>query len=79
MYQICYLLIVLIEYIVFGSKAQRQKFLSFPVNIVGTLLHPADIVKNLAMWFNTDFSFSEPIQKTCKACFLQVYDLGRIR
>ena len=41
--------------------------------------HPADIVKNLAMWFDADFLSSEHIQKTCKACFLQMRDLGQIR
>ena len=50
----------------------------FPVNILGTLLHPADIVKNQVVWFDADFSFSEHIQKTKKACFLQMRDLGRI-
>ena len=79
MYQICYLLIVLIEFILFGSKDQRQKLLSFSCQyILGTRLYPAHIVKNLAMLFNADFSFSF-IQKTCKACFLKMSDLGRIR
>ena len=31
------------------------------------------------MWFDTDFSFSEHIKRTCKACFLQMRDLRRIR
>ena len=31
------------------------------------------------MWFDADFSFSKHIQKTCKACFLQIHDLGQIR
>ena len=31
------------EFIVFGSKAQRQKISShFPVSILGSLLHPVD-------------------------------------
>ena len=68
------------EFIVFGSKAQRQKISShFPVSILGSLLHPVDSVRNLGVWFDADFSFSEHIKRTCKACFLQMRDLCRIR
>ena len=68
------------EFIVFGSKAQRQKISShFPVSILGSLLHPVDSVRNLGVWFDADFSFSEHIKRTCKACILQMRDLRRIR
>ena len=68
------------EFIVFGSKAQRQKISSlFPVSILGSLLHPVDSVRNLGVCFDADFSFSEHIKRTCKACFLQMRDLRRIR
>ena len=30
------------------------------------------------MWFDAEFSFSEHIQRTCKACFLKILDLRRI-
>ena len=70
----------LLEFVVFGSKAQRQKISShFPVSILGSLLHPVDSVRNLGVWFDADFSFSEHIKRTCKACFLQMRDLRRIR
>ena len=63
-----------------GSKAQRQKISShFPVSILGSLLRPVDSVRNLSVWFDADFSFSEHIKRTCKACFLQMRDLRRIR
>ena len=69
-----------IEFIVFGSKSQRQKISSlFPVSILGSLLHPADSVRNLGVWFDAEFSFSEHVKRTCKACFLQMHDLRRIR
>ena len=59
---------------------QRQKISShFPVSILGSLLHPVDSVRNLGVWFDADFSFSEHIKGTCKACFLQMCDLRRIR
>ena len=68
------------EFIVFGSKAQRQKISShFSVSILGSLLHLVDSVRNLGVWFDADFSFSEHIKRTCKACFLQMCDLRRIR
>ena len=61
------------EFIVFGSKAQHQKISShFPVSILGSLLHPVDSVRNLGVWFDADFSFSEHIKRTCKECFLQM-------
>ena len=31
------------------------------------------------MWFDADFSFSEHVDKACKACFLKMCDLFRIR
>ena len=68
------------EFIVFGSKAQRQKISShFPVSILGSLLYPVDSVRNLGVWFDAEFSFSEHVKRTCKAYFLQMRDLCRIR
>ena len=68
------------ELIVFGSKAQRWKISShFPVSILGSLLHLVDSVRNLGVWFDVEFSFSEHVKRTCKACFLQMRDLCRIR
>ena len=68
------------EVIVFGSKAQRQKISSrFPVSILGSLLHPVDSVRNLGVWFDAELSFCEHVKRTCKACFLQMRDLCRIR
>ena len=31
------------------------------------------------MWFDAEFSFSEHVKRTCKACFFQMHDLRRIR
>ena len=68
------------EFIVFGPKSQRLKISSyFPVSIFGSLIHPVDSVRNLGVWFDADFSFSEHVKRTCKACFLQMRDLCRIR
>ena len=31
------------------------------------------------MWFDAEFSFSEHVKRTCKACFLQMHGLRRIK
>ena len=68
------------EFIVFGSKSQREKLnQSFPVNILGNLISPTDAVRNLGVWFDSDFSFSCHVRKVCKACFAHVRDLKRLR
>ena len=36
-------------------------------------------VRNLGVWFDAEFSFSEHVKITGKACFLQMHDLRRIR
>ena len=66
--------------IVFDSKSQRQMISSiFPVSILGSLLHPVDSVRNLGVWFDAEFSFSEHVKRTCKVSFLQMHDLHGIR
>ena len=51
------------EFIVFGSKRQRDKLKAyFPTTIVGRPLSPAESVKNLGVWFDSDFSLSKHVQ-----------------
>ena len=50
------------EFIVFGSKIQHEKLnKSFPVNILGNFLSPVGVVRNLGVWFDSDFSFSRHV------------------
>ena len=64
----------------FGSKSQCEKLNhSFPVNIHSNLVSQVDAVRNLGVWFDSDFSFSSHIMKVCKACFAHVRDLKRLR
>ena len=64
------------EFIVFGSKSQREKLNhSFPVNILGNLVSPVHAVRNHGVWFDSDFSFYSHVMKVCKACFTHVRDL----
>ena len=68
------------EFIVFGSMSQHEKLNhSFPVNILGNLISPVDALRNLGVWFDSDFSFSCHVMKVCKACFASVRDLKRLR
>ena len=67
------LLVLVIKLNPDGSKSQRGKLNhSFPVNILGNLISPVDAVRNLGVWFDSDFSFSCHVIKVCKACFASV-------
>ena len=51
------------EFTPFGSKKQRDRLRScFPIDILGNPLHRIKSVRNLGMWFNSDFSFYKHIQ-----------------
>ena len=42
------------EFIIFGSKTQREKLNKyFPGNILGNFLSSAEVVRNLGVWFDT--------------------------
>ena len=50
------------EFIILGSKSQRVKLSDhFPVNILGNSLEPAESVKNLGVWFDSDLSLSKHV------------------
>ena len=58
------------EFVIFGSKIQREKLnKSFSVNILGNFLSPVGAVRNLGVWFDSDFSFSRHVQNICKSGF----------
>ena len=68
------------EFILFGSRNVRTKLSKFfPVNILGNLLSPVDAIKNLGVWFDSDFSFSCHVRNICKASFVHIRDLKRLR
>ena len=63
-----------------GSKKQRERLnLCFPIDIFGNPLHPTESVRNLGVWFDSDFSFSKHVQNVCKSCFIQLRDFRNIR
>ena len=68
------------EFILFGSKKQREKLnVCVPIDILGNPLHPTKLVRNLGVWFDTDFSFSKHVQNVFKSCFIQLRDFKNIR
>ena len=68
------------EFILFGSKKQRKRLNAcFPIDILGNALHPTESVRNLGVWFDSDFSFSKHVQNVCKDCFIQLRDFRNIR
>ena len=69
-----------VQFLVFGSKSQQDKLNPFfPVNILGESLIPSDAVKNLGVWFDSDFSFTKHVKSVYKLCFIQMRDLRQIR
>ena len=65
-----------IEFIVFGSKRQRDKLKAyFPTTILGNPHCPAESVKNLGGWFDSDFSLSKHVQNVCKSYFVHLCTL----
>ena len=68
------------EFILFGSKKQRKRLNAcFPIDILCNPLHPTESVKNLGVWFDSDFSFSKHVQNVCNGCFSQLRDFRNIR
>ena len=68
------------EFIIFGSKRQRDKLKAcFPIDILGNSLCPADSVKNLGVWFDSDFSLSKHVQNVCKSCLVKLRDFRHVR
>ena len=48
------------ELILFGSKKQGERLNAcFPIDILGNPHHPTKSVRNLGVWFDSDFSFSK--------------------
>ena len=68
------------EFIIFGLKRQRDKLKEcFLINILGSPLCPVDSVKNLGVWFDSDFSLSKHVQNVCKSCFVKLRDFRHVR
>ena len=50
------------EFIIFSLRRQSDKLKAcFPIDILGSPLCPIELVKNLGIWFDYDFSLSKSI------------------
>ena len=68
------------EFIIFGMKRQTDKLKAcFPIDILGSPLCPVDSVKNLGVWFNSDFSLSKHVQNVYESCFVKLCDVSYVR
>ena len=54
-------------------------FFPFNIHVLGNLISPAKVVKNLGVWFDLNFSFSCHVSNTCKACFVHIRDLKQLK
>ena len=71
---------ILIKVHTFWLQLKRERLNAcFPIDILGNPLHPTQSVRNLGVWFNSDFSFSKHVQNVCKGCFSQLRDFRNIR
>ena len=67
-------------FIVFGSSHQRDKLSKFfPAQILGNSLTPTEFVKNLGVWFDSDFSLSKHVGTICRNSFVQLREFRRVR
>ena len=51
----------------------------FIVNKLGNLLSPVEVVRNVGVWLDSDCSFSCHAMDMCKAGFVHISDLKRLR
>ena len=64
----------------FGSKRQCDVLKKwFAIDVLGSLLHPTDAVRNLGVWFDSNFSLSKHVRTVCKSSFIHLRDFRRIR
>jgi hypothetical protein len=67
------------EFIVFGSKSQREKVI-IPEILIGTsYISPRNKVRNLGAFFDTDLSLHDHISQICKASSFHLRNIGLIR
>ena len=68
------------EFIIFDSKRQRDKLKAcFPIDILGNPFCLVDSVKNLGVWFDSDFSLSKHVLNVCKSCFVKLCAFRHVR
>ena len=51
----------------------------FPINIFGSPHCPVDSIKNLGVWFDSDFSLSKHVQNISKSYFVKLRNFRHVR
>ena len=68
------------EFMLIGNQSQRRKFDScFPISLLGNDFNPANVVRNLGVIFDADFSFKNHVSNVVKSCYYHMRDLRRVR
>ena len=67
------------EFILIGTKTQRDKFKKyFPTKLLDQDV-TSDSARNLGVEFDKDFNFKKHISKVCRSCYYHIRDLRRFR
>ena len=68
------------ESIIFGSKRQKDKLEEcFRIDLLSSPLCPVVSVKNMGLWFDSNFSLFRHVQNVCKNCFVKLHDFRNVR
>lgn len=68
------------EFMLLGNhKLTDECSIHFPCKILGCDSYPGKFVKNLGVFFDSDFEFHRHISQISKSCFYHIRDLKRIR
>ena len=59
------------------ARNKLSRFFQAPV--LGNPLVPTESVKNLGVWFDSDFSLSKHVGSICRNSFVQIKEFRRVR
>ena len=75
-YRVCYATET--EFFIIGSKQQLLKTNPSSIRVGFTDIKPVSEVRNLGSWFDSNFSMSTHICKSCDAAFYWLHNIKRI-
>ena len=67
------------EYLLVGSRQQRNKLISSSVTFRGNVIVPSDTVRNLGVIFDSELSFHNHISNICSSSFHHIRRLRQVR
>ena len=67
------------EFMVIGTKQQLSKVNVEHLIVGESSITPVCVANNLGTWFNSNLSFKEHINKTCRAAYFHLNNIRRIR